>query len=119
MSIELRSATNGYALRAVRALAPGELRSGELSRRIDATNGMAFARLIRKMERDGLVRRQVKVTGPPATVTYELTALGQSLVAPATVLADWVTKHHADVERARARHSVEAEANRAAELQTT
>jgi DNA-binding HxlR family transcriptional regulator len=118
MSIELRSATNGYALRVVRVLAPGALRSNELSRRIDATNGMAFARLIRKMERDGLVTRQVKVIGPPTVVEYELTALGRSLVAPATSLADWVTKHNGDVERARAKYHVDAEAARAAELTT-
>jgi DNA-binding HxlR family transcriptional regulator len=43
---------------------------------------------LRRMERDGLVTREIFAEVPPR-VTYALTGLGQSLIDPIIVLGDW------------------------------
>ena len=48
---------------------------------------------LRKLERDGIVRRTVFAEVPPR-VEYELSSLGQTLVGPATALADWAVSNH-------------------------
>jgi DNA-binding HxlR family transcriptional regulator len=47
---------------------------------------------LRKLERDGLVRRTVYAQVPPR-VDYELTTLGQTLIEPVTSLAQWAIEH--------------------------
>ena len=48
---------------------------------------------LRKLERDGILSRTVFAEVPPR-VEYELTPLGQTLVDPATALADWAVSNH-------------------------
>ncbi|MFX4310710.1 helix-turn-helix transcriptional regulator, partial [Enterobacter sp. 63] len=47
---------------------------------------------LRKLERDGLVSREVFAT-VPVTVEYSLTPLGQTLTETVTVLAHWVERN--------------------------
>jgi DNA-binding HxlR family transcriptional regulator len=102
MNSQTKSVSNQYALRVVAALRRGgAMRSNELSRRIDATNPMMFSRLVRRMERDGLVLRTVHAPGPNANVTYELTAMGQSLATPASELIGWIDCHQDQIEASR------------------
>jgi DNA-binding HxlR family transcriptional regulator len=46
------------------------------------------------------VERTVRPTNPPQ-VQYALTKLGQSLLAPVTVLASWAQGHRAEILHAR------------------
>ena len=48
---------------------------------------------LRKLERDGIVRRTVFAEVPPR-VEYELTPMGMTLIAPVTALADWSIENH-------------------------
>ncbi|MBC2670611.1 helix-turn-helix transcriptional regulator [Novosphingobium piscinae] len=47
---------------------------------------------LRDLEQNGLLRRTVFDTRPPA-VEYALTALGESLMGPLLGLVDWATTH--------------------------
>jgi DNA-binding HxlR family transcriptional regulator len=47
---------------------------------------------LRKLERHNLVERRALATAP-AGVEYRLTALGQSLLGPVSVLAGWAEQH--------------------------
>jgi len=55
---------------------------------------------LRTLERDGLVRRLSTADVPPR-VSYELTALGGSLVREARRLIDWVQANAAPIQAAR------------------
>ena len=49
---------------------------------------------LRKLERDGIVRRTVFPEVPPR-VEYELTEVGKTLIKPVTGLADWSIENQA------------------------
>lgn len=55
---------------------------------------------LRGLERDGLVKRTVYPTSPPA-VEYELTTLGYSLLVPIETLSVWATENRAAVARSQ------------------
>ena len=55
---------------------------------------------LRRMERDGLVTRTL-TPSMPVRVDYELTSLGQSLLAVMSHLKEWAEEHMAEVDEAR------------------
>ena len=55
---------------------------------------------LRTLERDGLVKRTVYPTSPPA-VEYELTELGRSLLGPIRDLTFWAFESQPAIEAAR------------------
>jgi DNA-binding HxlR family transcriptional regulator len=81
-------------------LGHGVMRFNELKRALDGISQRVLTTTLRSLERDGLVKRTVHPTNPPQ-VEYELTALGQTLLAPVSVLAGWAQQHRAEVYRAR------------------
>jgi DNA-binding HxlR family transcriptional regulator len=113
MIIQTRSVENPYCTRTVAFLRGGARRFHEIEKHLDIRRPAALSDLLKKMERDGLLTRHMIIIGPPARVEYVLTPLGKSLANPASAMIEWIDKHHGDVERARERHSVEAEASRA------
>jgi DNA-binding HxlR family transcriptional regulator len=56
---------------------------------------------LRRLEREGLVRRVVNPTSPPS-VEYALTPLGQSLLEPIVALRAWAESNVDEVLAARA-----------------
>jgi DNA-binding HxlR family transcriptional regulator len=76
------------------------MRFNELKRAIDGISQRMLTATVRGLERDGLVVRTVFPTNPPR-VSYDLTALGRTLLRPVTVLATWAQGHRAEVQRAR------------------
>ncbi len=56
---------------------------------------------VEPLERDGLVRRRVEPTVPPA-VHYSLTPLGRSLDGPLAAVRAWAERHITAVVAARA-----------------
>lgn len=76
------------------------LRFSELQRAIAGVSQKMLTQTLRNLAQDGLVLRTVYPT-VPATVTYELTGLGDSLVEAIGPLKAWAEEHFPAIERAR------------------
>ncbi|WP_327354360.1 winged helix-turn-helix transcriptional regulator [Streptomyces sp. NBC_01304] len=82
-------------------LSSGKLRFKELQRRIHGDISQRMLTLtVRRLERDGLVKRTVYPTVPPQ-VEYELTELGRSMTHLVKALADWSIEHRPVIAEAR------------------
>lgn len=94
------------SVHALLALASGPLRHGALLR---ASGGSkkALTHALRRLERDGLVRREVFAEVPPR-VEYSITALGASLLEPLGGLAAWGREQLPAVGASRAWHDANA-----------
>ncbi|MEO1732047.1 MAG: helix-turn-helix domain-containing protein [Pseudomonadota bacterium] len=75
-------------------------RFSELRREIPDVSQKMLTQTLRKLERDGLINRHVTPSIPPR-VDYELTAMGQSLVAQLEPLAMWALSHLDAISAAR------------------
>ncbi len=73
-------------------LGSGPLRYSDLSERIGGISNKMLTQTLRKLERSNLVERRAPATAPPGT-EYRLTALGESLLGPVSVLARWAEDH--------------------------
>lgn len=69
-------------------LSEGPMRFTELRTHLGRVAPKVLTQSLRRMERDGLVTREVFAEVPPR-VEYTLTDLGHSLVEPIAVLGDW------------------------------
>jgi DNA-binding HxlR family transcriptional regulator len=85
----------------VAALADGSRRYSELSRTVAGASQKMLTQTLRKMERDGLVRRRVTAS-VPVRVDYELTDLGRDLLPLQRAIKAWAESHIDEVHRARA-----------------
>src|ERR671923_2307907 len=81
-------------------LADGTQRFNELLRQIDGVSRRMLSATLRQLERDGLVERHVYAR-VPARVEYELSPVGEHLLAALVPLAGWGLEHQADVASAR------------------
>ena len=79
---------------------PRPMRHSELRRLIAGVSQKMLTQTLRDLERDGLVTRTVAPT-VPATVTYELTARGESLHRAARALKAWAEANMDDVFASR------------------
>jgi DNA-binding HxlR family transcriptional regulator len=86
----------------------GVLRFRELQRALGKITQKELTKQLRRLERFGLVDREVFAEVPPR-VEYRLTALGTSLVAPLTALSEWTTVHGKAVEQHRKRFDAKAD----------
>ncbi|MCG7507428.1 winged helix-turn-helix transcriptional regulator [Mesorhizobium retamae] len=66
----------------------GAARFNALKRQIAGISQKTLTQSLRRLERNGLVSRHLVDTAPPG-VEYSLTALGNSLKLPLSVLRDW------------------------------
>lgn len=82
-------------------LATGPMRFNALKRHIEGVSQKMLSQTLRQMERDGLVTRTVEAS-VPVTVTYEITALGQTLVEALQPVIDWAETRMAEVSGAQA-----------------
>lgn len=67
-------------------------RYNELHRAIEGISQRMLTRVLRTLESDGLVHREVHQTVPPG-VEYSLTPSGRSLLVPVSALADWAVEN--------------------------
>lgn len=81
----------------------GSSRFSDLRRAIPDISQKMLTQTLRKLERDGLVSREVTPSIPPR-VDYDLTELGQSLVDQLRPLADWALANRGHVAKARAEY---------------
>ncbi|MEM9550693.1 MAG: helix-turn-helix domain-containing protein [Pseudomonadota bacterium] len=78
-------------------------RFSELRREISDVSQKMLTQTLRKLERDGLIRRSVTPSIPPR-VDYALTDLGLSLVSQLEPLASWALQHRGAIAKARAEY---------------
>ena len=81
-------------------LATGSRRFNELLRQIDGVSRRMLSATLRQLERDGLVERHVYAR-VPARAGYELSPVGERLLAALAPLAGWGVQHRAEVFAAR------------------
>ena len=76
------------------------LRFRQLQRAVGGVSQRMLTLTVRRLERDGLVRRTVYPT-VPAQVDYRLTEMGASLTHLLRALADWSLAHRKDIAQAQ------------------
>ncbi|RAJ40079.1 HxlR family transcriptional regulator [Kitasatospora sp. SolWspMP-SS2h] len=81
-------------------LAGGPRRFRELQRAVEGISQRMLTLTVRRLERDGLVRRTVYPT-VPAQVDYRLTDTGAGLTHLVKALADWSLDHRTAIAAAR------------------
>jgi DNA-binding HxlR family transcriptional regulator len=82
-------------------------RYSQLARTIAGVSQKMLTQTLRTLERDGMVTRTVTAT-VPVTVTYELTALGRSLLVVFARVKVWAESHMDEVLAARASYDEQA-----------
>ncbi|GAA1936267.1 winged helix-turn-helix transcriptional regulator [Kitasatospora viridis] len=87
-------------------LAKGTHRFSELHQAIPGISQRMLTLTTKRLVRDGLVERTVYPTVPPQT-EYRLTAMGRSLSAAITELANWSRSHKALIAEARSHWDAE------------
>jgi DNA-binding HxlR family transcriptional regulator len=91
-------------------LSDGPLRFTKLRGYLGRVAPKVLTESLRRMERDGLVTREIFAEVPPR-VEYTLTELGRSLIEPISIISDWAEVHVNRITAAQeaydARHSHE------------
>jgi DNA-binding HxlR family transcriptional regulator len=87
-------------------LSDGPMRFSELRGHLGAVAPKVLTQTLRRMERDGLVAREVFAEVPPR-VQYALTVLGDSLTEPIAVIADWAEANVGRITAAQAAYDAE------------
>lgn len=75
-------------------------RFNELRRGIPAVSQKSLSATLRRLERNGIVEREV-LGSRPVAVEYRITALGKTLRAPVDGILGWAANHLGDIEAAR------------------
>ena len=78
-------------------------RYSELQRTIGGISQKMLTQTLRKLERDGIVERQVYPVVPPK-VEYALTPLGQTLTELLKAFCEWAQVHGDEIEAARVQY---------------
>ncbi len=97
----LEHIANKWSVLILTVLCPEPARFNELMRRLDGITHKALADALKRLVRNGLIRRDVLPT-TPVGVEYTITPLGQSLQRPFAALYDWALNYGPELERAQA-----------------
>ncbi|WP_311212506.1 MULTISPECIES: helix-turn-helix domain-containing protein [unclassified Arthrobacter] len=89
-----------WASLVIQVLGDGPVRFSELRKMVNVVTPKVLTQTLRTLERDGLITRTVYAQVPPR-VEYELTALGESLLQPLTMLRQWAESHVPSILEAR------------------
>ena len=81
-------------------LAGKTFRNNELARSLGDISQKVLTQCLRKLERNGLVKREIFPVVPPH-VEYALTPLGRSLTQVLGSMTQWTEKHFPEVNAAR------------------
>ena len=84
----------------IRRLADGTLRFAQLRRSVDGISQKVLTKILRSLERDGIVKRRIYASVPPK-VEYSLTALGRSLCNLVEGICGWAEANIEQVQAAR------------------
>jgi DNA-binding HxlR family transcriptional regulator len=97
-----------WTLYIIATLKDGPIRFNELRRRIDGISQRMLTINLRRLERDGLVKRSLFPTIPPR-VDYELTEVGRTLLSPVMSLVRWANGNQETIQEARVRFDANQE----------
>ncbi|WP_326943782.1 helix-turn-helix transcriptional regulator [Amycolatopsis sp. NBC_01307] len=75
-------------------------RFNELMRRLEGVTQRVLTQSLRRLERNGMIRRTVLPTSPVG-VEYSLTPLGESLREPFGHLYSWTVEHSPQIQQAQ------------------
>ena len=92
-----------WSVYVISLLGDGKQRFTQLMRSIDGISQRMLTVTLRGLERDGIVTRTVHPVVPPR-VEYELTPMGETLLATIRELVVWADDHTAEIDAARARY---------------
>lgn len=84
-------------------LCHGPLRFNALQRCVGTVTPKALAQTLRRLERSGLISRQI-VPGSPPGVEYRGTELGFALAPAIRALVYWASTNFEEIEKAQARY---------------
>lgn len=90
-------------------LSDGPMRFSELRAHLGAVAPKVLTQTLRRIERDGLVTREIFAEVPPR-VEYTLTDLGRSLTRPIAVIGDWAETHLSEITAAQQAYDARMEA---------
>ncbi len=77
-----------WSMMILAVLLPGPRRFNAIKRQLEGITQRVLTQTLRKLERNGMLRRRV-LGGSPPGVEYALTPLGRSLQKPFSALYDW------------------------------
>jgi DNA-binding HxlR family transcriptional regulator len=97
----LEQIANKWSILILTILCHRATRFNEIMRRLDGITHKALADALKRLERNGLVRREVLPT-TPVGVEYSITPLGHSLQQPFTALYDWALIYGPEMHSAQA-----------------
>lgn len=97
----LEHITNKWSILILTVLCTKPSRFNEIRRRLDGITHKALADALKRLERNGLVNREVLPTSPVG-VEYSLTPLAQTLQQPFIALYDWALEFGPALEEAQA-----------------
>ncbi|MGA5187476.1 winged helix-turn-helix transcriptional regulator [Streptomyces griseoincarnatus] len=89
-----------WSLSVLNELCERPCRFNDLRRAIPAVTQKSLTATLRRLERNGIVEREV-VSSRPVAVEYRITPLGKTTRRPVDVLLEWATAHMPEIERAR------------------
>lgn len=92
-----------WSMMILKVLSDEPQRFNEIKRRLEGVSQKALTQTLRRLERNGLVTREVLTTSPVA-VRYSLSPLGTSLVVPFAALYAWTCNNLPEVEAARSKY---------------
>lgn len=95
-----------WSMMLIGMLQQGPYRFTELKRMTPGISARMLTFTLRQLERDGLVTRTVFAEIPPR-VEYRATELGSTLVGPVMAIAQWATRHQAEIVALRDRYDLE------------
>lgn len=95
-----------WSLSVLNELCERPSRFNELRRAVPEVTQKSLTGTLRRLERNGIVEREVTSTRPVA-VTYRITPLGKTLRRPVDVLLEWAEQYMPHIEAARDRFDEE------------
>lgn len=89
-----------WSLQVLNELCERPCRFSALRRLIPEVSQKSLTATLRRLERNGVIRREVRSTRPLA-VEYDITPLGKTLRAPVEAILAWARDHLPAIEAAR------------------
>jgi DNA-binding HxlR family transcriptional regulator len=97
----LEQIANKWSVLILTVLCTRPSRFNEIMRRLDGITHKALSEALKRLERNGLIRREVLTTTTPVGVEYTITSLGRSLQQPFEALYAWSMTYGPELERAQ------------------
>jgi DNA-binding HxlR family transcriptional regulator len=89
---------NKWSVIIIYCLAYQTRRYKQLERKIEGISQKVLTQTLRRLEQNGLVTRKVYPVVPPQ-VEYSLTPLGETLVEPLSLLAEWSEQNMSEMRK--------------------